>query len=100
MSTTILLQPRISEKSYAQSATGVYVFDVPVETNKHSIKAAVEAQYKVSVTDVRTTVIKGKPKHSVRKRQRPIIGKRTDIKKAYVTLKKGDKIATLSEEAK
>lgn len=97
MSKTLALQPRISEKSYALSATGVYVFDVPLSVTKHSVKRAIEAQYSVGVTEVRTVVLKGKVKRLVRKRQQPKLGSRSDAKKAYVTLKKGDRITVFPE---
>ncbi len=93
MSKSIQLKPRLSEKSYKQSeALGTYVFDVPGSANKMTIKAAIEVQYDVSVTSVKTLVAKGKRKNSVRRGRRPIIGQRSDVKKAYVTLKEGDKL--------
>ena len=48
--------PRISEKAYAVSANGVYVFRVPLNLNKNEIKAAVEAQFDVTVLKVKTLV--------------------------------------------
>lgn len=99
MSQELKIQPHVSEKSFDGSERGVYTFDVPGTANKHSVKEAVESQYKVSVTNVRTVVSKGKPKRLIRKRQRPIESHRSDKKKAYVTLKKGDKIAIIAEGA-
>lgn len=97
MSKTIALLPHLSEKSVSSSERGVYVFDVPAGSNKQAVREAVQDQYKVTVTDVRTTTIKGKVKRSARKRQRPVLGQRSDVKKAYVTLKKGDRITVFPE---
>jgi large subunit ribosomal protein L23 len=87
----ITLKPRMSEKSYALSNTGVYVFDVDKSTNKHEIAKAVESTYEVTVTDVKTIIVKGKAKRLYRNR-RYENGRRSDVKKAYVTLKEGDAI--------
>lgn len=87
----IILKPRMSEKTYAQSNDGVYVFDVDKSVNKHEVADEVEKTYKVTVTNVRTTIIKGKAKR-VYRNKRFEAGRRSDVKKAYVTLKKGDAI--------
>ena len=90
MSKTILLRPRLSEKTFSLSTKGaVYVFDVPKDVNKHQIADAVAAQFEVNPVDVNVTNIKGKPKRSVRKTARAISGQRSGYKKAYVTLQKG-----------
>lgn len=96
----IVLKPRLSEKSYALSTSRVYVFDVDTSVNKIDIAKAVEQTYDVTVTDVRTATQKGKVKRLYRKR-RFEQGKRTDVKKAYVTLKQGDAIPVFAavEEA-
>jgi large subunit ribosomal protein L23 len=97
---TIALKPRMSEKSYALSSAGVYVFDIDNSTNKHEIAKAVEQTYEVTVTNVRTVITKGKKKRSYKNR-RYENGVRSDVKKAYVTLKDGDAIAIFAavEEA-
>jgi large subunit ribosomal protein L23 len=99
----ITLKPRMSEKSYGLSSSGVYVFDVDKSVNKHEIAKAVEDTYEVSVVDVRTVLLKGKIKRLYRNK-RFVTGKRADVKKAYVTLKEGDAIpifaAIEEEEAK
>lgn len=97
------LIPRISEKAYAQSQRDnikTYVFEVPVSSNKHSVARAITAQYDVVVTAVRTTTAKGKAKQSYRKGGRPIAGVRSDVKKAYVTLREGQSLPLFVEEAK
>ncbi len=88
---TITLKPRMSEKTYAMSNDRVYVFDVSKDINKHEIANAVESTYEVTVTNVRTIIVKGKVKRTYRNR-RYQTGTRSDVKKAYVTLKEGDAI--------
>ena len=96
----ITLTPRISEKSYAQAASdNVYTFEVPVSANKITVKQEVEKQFGVSVTNVRIVVQDGKVKQTVLRGRRPIKGTRNKIKKAFVTLKKGDSIAVFGDEA-
>ena len=82
-----LLKPHVSEKAARLADKGIYVFDVPVTANKVEIRKAVEAQYKVSVTDVRT--IRGIGKPVLRGR---IAGRRNRWKKAMVELKQGQTI--------
>ncbi len=95
----LILKPRMSEKAYQQSTTSnVYVFVVPVDANKMTIKKAVEAQFDVSVTKVRTVIQSGKAVSSRHRRARPIKVNRADIKKAYVTLKAGDSITIFESE--
>lgn len=97
MQTPVLtITPRISEKAYALSLDGVYVFDVPVQANKAEVARAVQTTYSVTVTDVNILNSKGKKARSIRigngNRTRPLHGRRPDAKKAYVTVKKGDVI--------
>lgn len=94
MSKTMILRPRVSEKSYALSeARNVYVFEVPKDANKLTVAQAVAAQFDVTVLNVNITNLKGKAKVSNRKRSRGVPGKQNDVKKAYVSLKEGDDIA-------
>lgn len=88
-----VLKPRMSEKAYAVSqAKNTYVFDVEGDTNKHSVARAISEQYSVTVTGVRVINVKGKVKRTVRKGGRPTMGRQSDVKKAYVTLKAGDSL--------
>ncbi len=99
MDKTLVLKPRVSEKAYDQSQTGnVYVFSVSKDVNKHTIAGAVEAQFGVTVKSVNTIVSKGKAKRTMRKGGRPIAGRMSDFKKAYVTLKEGDSITIFKAE--
>ena len=88
------LKPRISEKGYTISERdNVYIFDVPTAANKFDIAKSVASQFDVSVTNVRVASVPGKAIRSYRSRGRKSINaKRSDIRKAYVTLKEGDKL--------
>ena len=71
------------------------MFDVDKSVNKHSIARAVEAQFEVKVSSVNTTTIPGKAKRTVSvngKHVKNAAGKRSDLKKAYVTLRGGDSL--------
>lgn len=94
---SILLIPRVSEKSFKLAGSNVYMFNVPMDANKIQVKAAVQSEYKVTVTNVNIAVAKGKVKKSFRKGQQPIEGNRKDTKRAYVTLKDGDSIPFFEE---
>ena len=84
-----LIAPRISEKTARiQADHNQYVFEVATSATKQDVKAAVETLFKVSVTQVRTIVVRGKAK-----RVGKFSGHRPGWKKAYVTLKAGDSIA-------
>jgi large subunit ribosomal protein L23 len=104
MDKSMTLKPRQSEKTYALSQTGVYVFDVPKTANKMQVADAVKAQFDVTVVTVRIVIAKGKPARSIRIGSRSrsnVSGMRSDVKKAYVTLKDGDSIpvfAALDEQ--
>ena len=94
-----LLKPRLSEKTFGlANAKTVYVFDVPAAANRHTVAAAVAAQFEVTVTNVNITNIKGKAKRTVRKGGRAVQGQRSDYKKAYVTLKAGEKLPFFETE--
>ena len=98
MSKTTLLRPRLSEKTYGLGTTkSVYVFDVPGDANKHTVAAAVTAQFDVTVKEVNITNVKGKAKRLIRKGGRAIDGQRSDTKKAYVTLAAGQKLPFFDE---
>lgn len=97
-----LLTPHLSEKSYALAKNAnVYVFEVVKSLNKVQIKALLEEEYQVTVVGLRTLVAKGKQARSLsfnrRRANRRVMGRRTTVKKAYVTLKTGDSIAVFAE---
>jgi len=82
-----LTSPVITEKSTMLSEQNKVVFRVPLEATKPQIKEAVEALFNVNVMGVNTLVVKGKTKLF-----RGVPGKRSDIKKAIVTLREGQSI--------
>jgi large subunit ribosomal protein L23 len=82
-----ILAPVITEKATVLSEQNKVVFRVAADASKDEIAAAVEALFKVNVTKVNTLNVKGKTK-----RFRGIIGRRSDVKKAIVTLAEGQSI--------
>jgi ribosomal protein L23 len=98
--TNISVIPRATEKAYAQSQNNVYVFNVPLTANKKQIAAAIEAQFDVTVTNVKTLVQSGKAVRFSRGKNRyPGKTTRKDNKKAYVTLAEGSSIQVFAEPA-
>jgi len=84
----VLMGPVISEKAaISADANNKHVFKVAADASKPEIKKAVESFFKVKVEDVRTMNVKGK-----RKRFGQMQGRRSDWKKAYVTLAEGQDI--------
>ena len=83
----VIRKPIITEKSTMASENGAIVFEVSIDANKPQIKEAVEGLFGVKVKAVNTTITKGKVK-----RFRGQLGKRKDVKKAYVTLEEGNTI--------
>ena len=83
----VIRKPIITEKSTMASENGAIVFEVAIDSNKPQIKEAVESLFGVKVKAVNTTITKGKTK-----RFRGQLGKRKDVKKAYVTLEEGNTI--------
>jgi large subunit ribosomal protein L23 len=83
----VVRRPVITEKSTLVSEHNQFVFEVALDATKPEIKAAVEALFDVKVVGVNTLVTKGKTK---RWRGRPY--RRSDAKKAIVTLAEGQTI--------
>ena len=84
----ILRAPVISEKSSAaQQEKNTLVFKVLKDATKDEIKAAVETLFNVKVEAVRTLNFQGKVRRTARG-----FGKRSDWKKAYVTLPEGTQL--------
>ena len=98
---TIIKRPLLTEKSARLRETGgaaesaaegeqyaqKVLFEVARDANKIEIRRAVQDLFKVTVTDVRTLVVRGKAKRIGR-----FSGRRPSWKKAFVTLKPGDNI--------
>jgi large subunit ribosomal protein L23 len=83
----VILSPVVTEKSTRGSEHNQVTFRVPLSATKPQIKQAVETLFRVQVTKVNTLIAEGKTK---RFRGRP--GKRSDTKKAMVTLAEGQTI--------
>ena len=83
----IILAPHITEKATLLSEQNKVVFKVAHDATKDEIATAIEELFKVKVTKVNTVVTKGKTK-----RFRGILGRRSDVKKAIVTLAEGQSI--------
>ena len=82
-----ILRPIITEKATMANENGQVTFAVPVTATKPEIKAAVEMLFDVEVKAVNTILLKGKTKMW---KGRP--GRRSDMKKAIVTLVEGHTI--------
>lgn len=90
METSVLLQPVISEKSYnLANSANKYTFFVTSKATKIDVKREVAKKYFVSVLDVNIVTVPGKLKNDWIRRMKY---RRSDMKKAIVQLKKGDKI--------
>lgn len=84
----VLLGPHISEKAtVVADRDGQFVFRVAPDATKPEIKAAVEQLFEVKVRNVQVLNIKGKTKRTARG-----VGKRNDVRKAYVSLADGHDI--------
>ena len=84
----IIESPHVTEKTSALSINNnQVVFRVNKSATKNQIKKAVEELFSVSVTSVTTSISKGKTK-----RNKFGSYKRSDFKKAFVSLKQGDEI--------
>ncbi len=86
---TVILKPVVSEKSYGLLDQGVYTFIVAPDANKIEIRQAVESIFGVNVVKVNTLNRQGKRK---RNRGKATYGKRSDTKRAVVTLATGQSI--------
>jgi len=83
----LIVAPVITEKATMGSEHNQVTFKVRLDAKKPEIKAAIEGLFKVKVTAVNTVVVKGKTK-----RFKGTIGRRSDYKKAVVTLAEGSTI--------
>jgi len=94
---SILLRPLLTEKMLAmQEDNAKYGFEVAKSANKIEIKMAVEKKFDVIVESVKTLTVKGKTKR-MNTRQGLTRGRRSDWKKAVVTLAEGYSIDLFSE---
>ena len=91
----VLVRPILTEKSTGDDILGqnTYVFEVRLSSTKQDVKTAIESFYDVDVDTVRTLIVRGK-----KKRFGKFTGKRSNWKKAYVTLSAGSSIDVFGEE--
>lgn len=83
----VIIEPVVSEKSYALMADGKYTFRVDSRAHKTQVAHAVEEIFGVTVTEVRTLAVRSKPK-----RRGLHSGRTRSWKKAIVKLAPGDRI--------
>ncbi len=93
--TDIIRRPLITEKTSILREDGrTVVFEVARDANKVQIRTAIEKLLGAKVADIRTSIVHGKIK-----RQGRYSGRRPDWKKAYVTLREGQKMPEFLEGA-
>jgi len=84
----VLLAPHVSEKAtVAADSANQHVFKVATDASKAEVKAAVEKLFNVKVAKVQVVNVKGKSKRFGQR-----LGKRSDWRKAYVSLEAGQDI--------
>jgi len=86
----ILVRPHITEKATVSSEKSVYVFEVLSSANKKDVSKAFKEKYKVTPVKISTVTI---PAKNVFVRGKK--GKKSGYKKAYIYLKKGEKIEVI-----
>lgn len=89
----INFKPNVTERAFALAAEGKYTFLVDKNVNKNQVKSSIESYFKVNVTAVNIINIPGKVKKT-----KGMTGRRKDISKAIVTVKKGEKIDIFEAE--
>ena len=93
--TDVIRRPLITEKTSIQREDGrTIVFEVALSANKVEIRRAIESLLGSKVDSIRTSIAHGKEK-----RQGRYAGRRSDWKKAYVTLREGEKMPEFLEGA-
>lgn len=85
----VLIRPRITEKATFQAEKNVYVFEIMKDATKKDVILAIEHFYKVKPIKVNMTKIPSKIRMSRKTRKK---GVKSEGKKAYVFLKKDDRI--------
>ena len=83
----VILKPLVTEKSSLLSEYNKMVFSVPINATKLEVKSSIEKIFSVKVKSVNTILLKGKIK-----RFKGVLGKRSNTKKAIVTLAPGNTI--------
>jgi large subunit ribosomal protein L23 len=89
----VIRRPLVTEKGVTKKdAEATLCFEVAPDANKVQVKQAVEKLFKVKVAEVRTANVEGKLRRKGR-----FTGYRSDWKKAYVRLKKGEKVPDFAQ---
>jgi large subunit ribosomal protein L23 len=92
----IIKRPVLTEKSSAfgdaEKENSVYLFEVALKADKGTIKKAIEVLFDVKVKTVNTVIMRGKTKRVGKN-----VGKKSNWKKAYITLQKGSTINFVEE---
>ena len=83
----VIIKPLVTEKSSLLSEYNKMVFSVPINATKLEVKSSIEKIFSVKVKSVNTILLKGKIK-----RFKGVLGKRSNTKKAIVTLAPGNTI--------
>ena len=91
----IIINPLYSEKSLALAGTGCYTFKVANNANKYHIKQAIKDLFDVEVTEVATLKVKGTLR-TLGKRRTKVMS--STYKKAFIKLKKGQKLTVFDLE--
>lgn len=87
--TAVIVRPRITEKAAILTDKNVYTFEIKKGASKYDVRDAIKALYKV--TPVKVHIVNKQPRHSMsRMRGRDMM--ENGLRKAYVYLKKGDRI--------
>lgn len=86
---TVILKPVVTEKSTRLAQKNTHTFLVAMDSTKHEIRYAIQTAFGVKVDGVRTLRVKGKRK---KMKNRRLMGKHKDVKKAFVTLHEGSRL--------
>lgn len=91
---SVLRKPLLSEKSLQlRDAENKYLFEVDIKASKKDIKRGIEKLFNVPVESVNTHISRGKDK-----RRGMYVSKRSNTKKAFVTLQEGAKISIFEDQ--
>jgi len=93
----VILKPILTEKTVKGTPHGKYSFIVNEDATKIDVKIALKTLYGANV--VKVNILKGQPKTKLG-RGRKLVTKRTETRKAIVTLKKGEKLDLSKPKAK
>jgi large subunit ribosomal protein L23 len=87
---TYIKKPRSTEKAIIATDKNKYTFEVDKKANKDNLRQEIKMKYKVS--PIKINIVNTPAKKVMRK---GIVGTKSAVKKAIITLKKGDKIETI-----